>query len=156
MADDSRRQLLERMDAGWQELETVVSRLEGRMDAEVGDGWRVVDLLAHIALWERVARWKLTGDAVPGAEDLAAMEPFDLDRFNQTMRDRWRDRGSDAVLTELHAAHAALVAAVEAADDESCAPGGTTWTVIAEDGAGHYGDHLETLRSVITSDALVD
>ena len=156
MADDARRQLLERMDAGWQELETVVSRLEGRMDAEVGDGWRAEDLLAHIALWERVARWKVTGDPVPGAEDLAAMEPFDLNRFNQTMRERWRDRGSDAVLMELRSAHAALVATVEAADDASCAPGGKAWTVIDEDGAGHYGDHLGALRAVITGDALID
>ena len=148
MADGAKRQLLERMDAGWRELETVVGQLEGRMDADLGDGWRVVDVLAHIALWERVARWKLTGDPVPGADDLTDGEPFDLDHFNQTMRGRWQDRDSDAVLTELRAAHAGLVEAVEASDDASCAPGGKTYTVIDEDGAGHYGAHLDELAAV--------
>jgi len=140
-------ELLAQMSAARIELDAAVARLDGREEQDLGDGWRVCDVLAHIALWERVAVWKLLGTPVPHAEGLVDREPWDQDVFNEGMRERWRSRPLDDVLTELNMAHAALLAAVANASDDECAAGGRVWTVIDEDGAGHYEHHLADLRA---------
>lgn len=146
-----REQLLDRMLSGWAELMTIVATRSGRFEADLGDGWRVKDVLAHLALWERVANWKLSGAPVPNAADLIAREPWDLNAFNEAMRDRWRQRSDDDVLAELRAAHEALVSTVQSASEEDCAPNGRAWTVIDEDGAGHYEHHLTALARAAES-----
>lgn len=142
--------LLARMERSWSDLRAAADELQtqARMDVDLGNDWRVRDVLAHLALWERVAAWKLSGSAVPGSEGLVD-DPFDLDSFNEGMRERWRERAVDDVLAELDAAHAALVAVVGGVDDESCAEGGRVWTVIDEDGAGHYEAHIAELRGAL-------
>ena len=143
-----RDDLLERMLSAWTELMTVVEQLDGRFDVDLGDDWRVRDVLAHIALWERVANWKLSGADVPNSEGVIDRDPWDLNEFNETMRARWRDRPVSDVLVELRSAHEALVATVAAASDEKCSPGGEVRDVIDVDGAGHYEHHLAALRGV--------
>ncbi len=145
----ARDQLLEDMLSAWAELMTLVRALDGRFDTDLGDGWRVRDVLAHIALWERVANWKLTGAPIPNADDVVEREPWDLDLFNETMRGRWRDRSVAEVLSELHAAHEALVASVQGAADADCDSNGSVRTVIDEDGAGHYEHHLPVLNGLV-------
>ncbi|HEX7101556.1 MAG TPA: maleylpyruvate isomerase N-terminal domain-containing protein [Nitrolancea sp.] len=145
----SRDDLLARMNLARAELESVVTALRGREEADLGDGWRVRDLIAHLALWERVAAWKLGGGDVPYAEGLADRDPWDLNAFNEGMRERWRDRPLNDVITEFDAAHAALVEVVSNASEEDCAPGGAARTAIDEDGAGHYIQHLSDLRSAM-------
>jgi hypothetical protein len=131
------------------ELDSIVEALHGREDVDLGDDWRVRDILAHIALWERVATWKLVGAPVPNAEGLADQEPWDQDAFNEGMRERWRSRSLADVLTEFSAAHEALVVTVTDAADADCAVGGRVWTVIDEDGAGHYEQHVAALRAAM-------
>ena len=58
------------------------------------------------------------------------------------MVERWRQRSTAEVLTEFAAAHRALVAAVEGASENDCAPGGKTWQAVDDDGAGHYHFHF--------------
>ena len=136
------------------ELDAALAALAGGWDVPVGDGWRVRDLLAHLALWERVAVWKLTGAAVPDADDLMQQNPWDLDTFNTTMRARWHDRPIDAVLWESHAAHAALLATIVGATEGACVPGGAVRTTVDEDGAGHYRVHLPALVAAHTADGM--
>ena len=143
-----REEIEQQMLSSWAELMTVVQQLDGKLEVDLGDGWRVRDLLAHIALWERVANWKLGGPDVPNAESVADREPWDLNFFNEEMRERWRGRSIDDVLAELRSAHEALVATVSAASDEDCAADGSVGAVIQEDGAGHYELHLPALRNV--------
>jgi hypothetical protein len=145
----NREGLLAQMSAARQELESIVDALLGREDLDLGDGWCVRDLLAHIALWERVATWKLVGTPVPNAEGLVDQEPWNLDAFNEGMRERWRLRPLSDVRAEFDQAHEALIAAVTSAPDADCADGGRAWTVVDEDGAGHYGQHLATLRASV-------
>ncbi len=145
-----REELLERMLSAWTELMTIVERLDGQFDDDLGDAWRVGDVLAHIALWERMADRKLSGSPVPNAADLIDQEPWDLDLFNETMRDRWRGRSTQEVVTELRAAHEALVTTVSEATEEDCAKQGRVWDVIEVDGAGHYDHHLPALRKIVT------
>jgi hypothetical protein len=146
-----REALLEEMLSAWSELTTVIKELDGTFDRDLGDGWRVQDVLAHIALWERVAGWKLSGSDIPRADDLIDREPWDLNAFNEAMRDRWRKATAQEVVAELHAAHEALVTMVSNATDEDCATNGQVWTAIHEDGAGHYEHHLPPLQRVASA-----
>lgn len=141
--------LLARMRMARAELESIITVLRGREEVDLGDGWRVRDLIAHLALWERVAAWKLGGADVPNAEGLADRDPWDLDTFNEGMRERWRDRPLADVITEFEAAHAALVDIISNASEADCAPGGAAWTTIDEDCAGHYAQHLSDLRAAM-------
>lgn len=141
--------LLAHMRAERGKLEALVDSLAGRLHEDVGDGWRVRDVLAHLALWERVATRKITGAALPDGEDLVTREPWDLDTFNETMRARWRSRSHTEVLDEFSAAHQALLAAVERADEPACAPSGSAYQAIEVDGAGHYQHHLPALRALL-------
>jgi hypothetical protein len=123
------------------DLEAIVLAEDADLQADAGDDWRIIDLVAHIALWERVAAQKLTGEPVSYAEG-AVPEPWDLDVFNEMLRERMRSWTTAEVLAEFEASHAALVAAVQVADDEDCVPGGRVWRAIAEDSAGHYAAHF--------------
>ena len=145
----SRDDLLARMSMARAELESIVAVLRGREEVDLGDGWRVRDVIAHLALWERVAAWKIGGVDVPNAEGLADLDPWDLNTFNEGMRERWRDRPLADVMAEFDAAHAALVEIVSNASEADCAPGGSAWTAIDEDNAGHYAQHLRELRSAM-------
>jgi len=145
----TRDDLLARMNLARAELESIITVLRGREEADLGDGWRVRDLIAHLALWERVAAWKLGGTDVPHAEGLADLDPWDLNTFNEGMRERWRDRPLSDVMAEFEAAHAALIEIISNASEADCARGGSAWTAIEEDGAGHYAKHLGKLRSAM-------
>jgi hypothetical protein len=138
LAMTHKEELLAAMRAARVDLEAVVGAYEGRLDETLDDGWQVRDAIAHIAVWERVATRKITGAPLPEGEDLASMQPWDMDTFNDAMIDRWRAHPADDVRAEFAAAHLALVAAVAGANDEDCAPGGTAWQAVDDDGAGHY------------------
>ncbi len=137
-----RDELLAVMARSWGDLEAAVAAARATFDRPDDDGWRPRDAVAHIAVWERMATRKIAGTPLPEGEEIAAREPWNLDWFNETMIERWRTRPAANVLAEFAAAHAALVAAVETAEDASCARGGTTWTTIDDDGAGHYTLHF--------------
>ena len=139
-----RDRLLDIMHTARAELDAIVAGYDGQLDAAAGDNpdWRIQDVLAHLALWERMAARKIAGTPLPDGEDEVTRDPWDIDEFNDAMQARWRDRSAAAVLAESAAAHSALVAAVEGARDDDCAPGGKAWNAIAEDSAGHYPGHF--------------
>lgn len=137
-----RDDLLAVMAQSWNDLTGAVAAVQATFDQPGDGGWRPQDSVAHIAVWERMAARKIAGTPLPEGEEIAAARPWNLDRFNDAMVERWRGRSAEEVLAELAAAHVALVAAVEGADDESCDQGGSTWTTIDDDGAGHYVLHF--------------
>ena len=144
-----RDELLAQMSMARGKLESVVEALHGREDVDLGDGWRVRDILAHIALWERVSAWFLVGAEVPNAEGLVGMDPWDLDAFNESMRERWHNRPLADVGDEFAAAHQALVAVVGDSSEEDCAPGGKVWVRNDECGTGHYREHIAALQAAV-------
>jgi hypothetical protein len=150
-----KQELLDTMQAMRAELDSAIAGYDGRLDTDMGGGWRLRDVLAHIALWERMAARKIAGTPLPDGEELL-VGPWDLDRFNEAMRERWRGRRTDEVLAELEAAHQALVAAVERASDEECAPRARVWAVVDEDGAGHYPMHFPVRDLLAQRAARVD
>jgi hypothetical protein len=134
--------LLDVMRDARAQLDAAVAEAMPRLEQPVAGSWRVRDELAHLALWERIAARKISGAPLPDGEDLIEREPWDIDAFNDEMTERWRLRSTSDVLAEFTAAHEALVAAVQQADDADCAHDGKVWSAIAADGAGHYDGHF--------------
>jgi hypothetical protein len=145
-----KQELLAVMQRSRTELEAVVGAYNGNLGEQLEDGWRVRDAVAHLALWERMAVRKITGAPLPVGEDLAAREPWNLDAFNDAARARWRSWSDAEILTEFAAAHQALVAAIEQADEQDCVPRGQVWQIIDEDGAGHYHFHFSVPDAMAT------
>ncbi len=134
--------LLVNMRSMRSELEEFVARHREEPDRMIGGGWTLHDGVAHLALWDRMAVRKIAGTPLPEGEEVASREPWDLDAFNDEMRSRMSDRPMAAVLAEFDEAYRAVITAVESADDESCRPGGSVWTTIDDDSAGHYPQHV--------------
>lgn len=72
------------------------------------DGWTVKDILAHIAAWDRWEHRTMQQMVEGKAPDFTAVE--DVDRFNATVVDAWRERSLGEVLAELEDARATWVA----------------------------------------------
>ena len=144
MSDDGRRDrprdataILQLERAGWERWQTVVRGLAP--EARRSDGWRVQDVVAHIAAWHR-----------RGAQDLATIasgadddDRIPTDAFNARVRRAGADRSWDEVATEADAAHAAFVSAITAAAPATLeGRDGLGATLIAENGWEHYADHM--------------
>jgi hypothetical protein len=124
------------------ELDRAVAAYEGRLDTALDGDWTVRDAVAHIAVWERMAARKIAGTPLPIGEEIATRQPWNLDRFNDAMRELLRTLSDDEILSEFAGAYQSLLAAVEGADEADCAPKGKVWEAIDEDGAGHYHYHF--------------
>ncbi|MEA2513396.1 MAG: hypothetical protein QOJ59_2883 [Thermomicrobiales bacterium] len=135
-------ELLAAITENQEELEAVVAAYGVQLDAELDGDWTVRDAVAHVAVWERVAVRKINGTPLPVGEELAARRPWDLDAFNEGMRDLLRSWSDEQILAEFGAAHHALRLVVEGASEEDCVPKGKVWQVIEEDSAGHYHFHF--------------
>ena len=134
--------LLSTMRSMRAELERFVAVHAADPSAVVGGGWTLHDAVAHVALWDRMAVRKIAGTPLPEGEAVASREPWDLDGFNDEMRERVRSRPMPEILAEFEAAWRAVIQAVEAADGDDCRPGGRVWTAIDDDSAGHYPQHF--------------
>lgn len=91
------------------------------------------DLLALMA-----ASWADLQGEIARVRDQFAVEA----KNGVAMIELWRPRSAADILAELHAAHAALVQAIEETDEAGCAPGKRRWNTIHADGAGHYTSHF--------------
>ena len=96
-----------------------------------GDGWKVRDMIAHLALWQRVstlvAKKIAVVDAVPDTADwdIWAGELTPTPELNDRIFREWRDKPVSDALEELREAHAALVAALRPLKPEHIAAGET-------------------------------
>jgi hypothetical protein len=135
--------LLDTVRAARAQVDEIVAGYAGDLDRPFDDGeWTRKDALAHIAVWERIAARKIAGLPLNDGDDVLDGQPWDLDAFNDAMAARWRERSSAEVQAEFSAAHAAVISALEAADENACAPGGSAWQAVDEDSAGHYSRHF--------------
>ncbi len=134
--------LLTTMDAMRSDLERFVANHLDDADQQIGDGWSLHDVVAHLALWDRMAVRRIVGTPLPEGDEVASREPWDLDAFNEEMRLGRATRPMSEVAAEFDAAWQAVRSAVLTADDDACKPGGTVWTTIDDDSAGHYPQHI--------------
>jgi hypothetical protein len=137
-----RDELLALMRSMRAELEGFVAMHAVEPGAVIGGGWTLHDAVAHVALWDRMAVRKITGEPLPEGEDVASREPWNLDAFNDEMRARMTSRPMSDVLTEFDAAWLAIVRAVEGANEADCRPGERVWEAVDDDSVGHYPRHF--------------
>lgn len=138
----NRDDLLTTMGAIRAELERFVAGRLDDPDQQIGGGWSLHDIVAHLALWDRMAVRRINGTPLPEGDEVASRQPWDLDAFNDELRSRMASRPMPEVMAEFDAAWQAVWTAVADADDESCQPGGLVWTTIDDDSAGHYPQHI--------------
>ncbi len=134
------------------ELERFVAERLDDADQQIGGGWTLHDVVAHLALWDRMAVRRITGTPLPEGEEVASREPWDLDAFNDELRSRMASRPMPEVMTEFDAAWLAFRTAVSGADDEACQPGGVLWTIVDDDSAGHDPQHVP-IRDLLAEQA---
>src|SRR5438094_2236079 len=114
-------ELLDRIGRSRASLEgTIDSLSEAQLAAPgPGGGWSAKDHLAHLAAWERKALAELEGrppHEVFGV-DGASYEASDVDRLNEMIYRRNKERPAGEVLADFRESHRRLLAALERAAD---------------------------------------
>jgi hypothetical protein len=162
-AEDRKTTVLGDFESQYGEIERKLLALSpAQLDRPVwtdeGEGWRVRDLVAHLARWNRIgaAAARLIAE---GKEPLPENEmrlraftgiPDDVDTVNDKQFEEWRDRPVAEAFTELSCAHRELMDALLAlpparfirADGE---PFRYFWTP----GAGHLQLHWEHIEAAL-------
>lgn len=123
-------------------LDAFVAARIDQPDQRIGGGWTLHDIVAHLALRDRMAVRRIDGTPLSEGEEVAGREPWDPDAFNEEMRARFVDRPMVDLTTESAAAFDAALAAAGAAPDADCATGARVWEVVDDDSVGHYAIHV--------------
>src|SRR5215217_7129775 len=164
----SKAELLERMRAGREEWDALITRIPDsvRTEPALAGDWSVKDLIAHVAAFEQWTAAQIraanegrspTDRELYGVEEVTVdPEGWDLDRQNAKIYAQYKETPLAEVMTLCNQAFADLVAAVEAVADEDFArPGAQTWTddttlleVIPGQCYAHYAQHADELRSI--------
>jgi hypothetical protein len=137
---DVKRELLERDDAGWTELRSLIGGLTPGQLEEKGyqQDWSVKDLTAHIGCWFAEAAVMLERMRM----GTYAREPIDEDDLNRQWFETWRDKDLPTVKTELMAARARMLEEWDRLPDAD--EDARRW--FYESTAEHYEDHIPRLR----------
>ncbi len=137
---DAKRELLERDDAGWAELRSLLDELTDEQISETGyyDDWSVKDLIAHIASW--------FAEAAVALEQMRMgtyrRERVDVDDLNRRWFETWRDKDLRIVRTELMAARARMLEEWDRLPEADRLA--RRW--FRESTAEHYAEHVPRLR----------
>src|SRR5262245_13913627 len=125
MTDRSRPQsvvdLLDRVDASWQEIDTAVACLHPeQLLAPLAGGWSAKDHLAHLAAWRRSLLALLEGRSRPEAIGLEPEQAARLgtDGINAALFERHQHRLLDEVLADLRDVHTRVRSALSTLTDE--------------------------------------
>lgn len=131
-----------------------------------GEGWRIRDLVAHLALWQsvstRVAQKIARVDALPDTDDwdIWAGELTPTPELNRRIFLEWKDRPVADALAHLAAVNAGLVQALEQLRPEHIAAGdtlhGDLHPYLRAPGVRHARAHLTHARSAVETGPSVD
>jgi len=134
----------------YNQINTVLEQLEPGTVIHPGSGWRVHDLLGHLAVWyqQRINVLK----AYQRGEDYQ-IPGFEMDKFNHSAADERKDRPFADIHTEWQHAHRNLIAQLKAIpadryDDEVMYPWGARGPIglllerLIEHGDEHYAEFV--------------
>jgi Mycothiol maleylpyruvate isomerase N-terminal domain len=125
----ARAALAAEIGACWERLDQLVADLNGpdwerpvRSDEGQALSWTIADVVLHLAAWKRngarVARMQADPASKPTNLYPAEVLGFEVDTFNRELFEGTRSREPTHVVTEHRAAHAEMMAALEALPDE--------------------------------------
>jgi Mycothiol maleylpyruvate isomerase N-terminal domain len=140
---DVKRELLERDDAAWAELRSLIDGLTPEEAADPGynGDWSVKDLIAHIGSWFAEAATMLEQMRM----GTYTRERIDVDGLNDRWVETWRDQELPVIKAELMAARARMLEEWDRLQDVDAEA--KRW--FSESTVEHYQEHLPRLREWI-------
>ena len=163
--------MLEQLESQRAEIDRLLVEVGiDRMTEPIAGGWSVKDIVAHLMAYDRWwgAQLRSTMRGTPATtrelydsdEAPAGSDPFDLDRLNASLHDRYRNHPLDEVLQGAQAAFAELCSALQETPDALWdAPLEAEWAMgdmlpdlIQQQVIDHYRAHEPQLRSWIMQD----
>ena len=163
-ADDAAKTtVLGKFEYQYHEIESKLLALSpAQLDRPVwtdeGEGWRVRDLVSHLARWNQIgaAAARLIADGKePVPEDEMRLRAFvgipdDVDTVNEKQFKAWRDRPVAEAFTELNRAHAEFMDALVALPPSRCVRvDGQPFRYFWTPGAGHLQLHWEHIEAAL-------
>ena len=149
----NKTELLEKMQAGWDELLAFVATLTPEQQSIPTDaaGWTVKDHLIHLAVWQDGVYAMLEGrsriEAMGIPQEVWATRDFD--QINAVIQQQHRDKGANEVLQALYASKERFFTKVASLSDEDFQrpnPDSPTGTRMIEyiigDSYEHYAAHI--------------
>ena len=139
------RDILDRMDEGWNEFQQHVHRMPGEeLEARLGEGaWTRKQMLGHISTWHELTVERLAG-LISSGEPPAFDE--DEDAVNARAARAAEGRTSGEVVQSMHDSFGRLRREVARLSDEQLLDhDGFAAAVIAGNSFGHYRQHLADL-----------
>lgn len=141
-------------------LQTLLAGVDpGRVDRPDADGWTIREVIAHRAHWVVLfLQWRA---AALAGHDVQTPAPgykwTQLTAYNALVREQAAERDWAQVNADLSAAHARLLACLEAADDaelytKHLYPWMNDWTLgrwAEAAGASHYRSAAKTIRKML-------
>lgn len=143
------RQVLERLDAKWSELEESYADLPDSrlLTPGVTGRWSVRDIIAHVTWWEEEALKHLPLILDGGTPPRYSVTYGGIDAFNALMTEQRRALSLAEVLRRRDAIHERLVAYVRDIPDEHFARETRVRRRLRLDTYGHYPIHAKAIRA---------
>jgi len=166
MNENAKQRAMADLDREWRELEALFSRLtpaelERPMYTEDGPGWRVRDLIPHIATWQGraalAARKVASGVALQPDERVRTFIGLTdtVDDMNAVTFGQWRERSVVDLLAEFRAKHDDLMRGLAALKPEQIMNGegvDDLFTAFRVPGLVHLRKHREELDSALAKE----
>ena len=140
---DVKRELLQRDDAAWAELRSLIDGLTPEETVEPGynEDWSVKDLIAHIGSWFAETATMLEQMRM----GTYTRERIDVDGLNERWVETWRDQELPVIKAELLAARARMLEEWDRLPEVDAEA--KRW--FSESTVEHYQEHLPRLRDWI-------
>ena len=145
----NRSELLQRVDARWQEL---VASYAGLPDAELAEPgvtgtWSVKDIIAHVTVWEEEALTHLPVILAGRKPPRYSVTHGGINAFNAQMTQRNRELPLAEVLRRRDGTHRRLLEFVEGVPESECGGDTRFCRRLRLDTYGHYAVHTRAIRA---------
>lgn len=167
MNADPKERVIDEFERVYHEIETKLlalsaADLERPVFTGEGPGWRIRDIVPHLARWNRMATdaaRKIAAGAEPPPEAELRLRPFvgitdELDTVNDKQFQAWRERPVDEAFTELSRAHSELMDALRALPAERVVkPDGEPYRYFWQPGLNHLRQHWAHIAAALKETA---
>lgn len=162
-AEDARQKAIGDFERTYHEVEQKLlalsaADLERPVFTGQGPGWRIRDIVPHLARWNRMAieaARKIAAGTEPPPEAEMRLRPFvgitdDLDTVNDKQFQEWRARPAEEAFTELNRAHGELMEALRALPaDRVVKPDGEPYRYFWQPGLNHLRQHWDHIEAAL-------
>ncbi len=144
-----RQQLVDKLEKAWaafQDSYAGLSEAQMLQPGVTGD-WSVKDILAHVTWWEEEALKHLPNILKGARRPRYSVTYGGIDAFNAQMTELKRDLPLGAVLEQMQATHARLLAFIDSVPEEHFAREGAFRHGLRLDTYSHYPEHERAIRA---------